>query len=54
VFLDIGATIGDAEIAVDKIEWYVTVTTIDCIDLNKKYWSTKFELRGAKNTLAHP
>jgi hypothetical protein len=40
-----------AEISENEIKWYLTVITIDYIDL-KKNRSATFELRGAKNPIA--
>jgi hypothetical protein len=42
-----------AEIAENKINWYLTVITIDYIDL-KKNRSATFEFWGAKNPIAPP
>jgi hypothetical protein len=42
-----------AEIVENKIKWYLTVITVDCIELEKNR-SVTFELRGTNNPIAPP
>jgi hypothetical protein len=50
---DWSPNIESTKIAKHKIKWYLTVITIDFIDL-KKNMSATFELRGAKNSITPP